>query len=89
MRRVQVYECTGKLSAVQTSKAPLTLPPGASFEEYLSLELAADAREDLPMDVMSLATHRDKVCLCGCLCVKTHGLLCGCSRWFCSSTIAQ
>lgn len=62
----QVYECTGKLSAVQTCKTPLTLPPEASFADYLAVDLAADAHEDLPMDVLSLASHRDKVHACAC-----------------------
>lgn len=39
----QVFEASGSLVAATWEKAAVVVPPGASFEEYLDMELPADA----------------------------------------------
>jgi hypothetical protein len=36
---MQVYECSGSVQAVRRSKAPINIPHGASFDDYLNLQV--------------------------------------------------
>ena len=47
----QVYECSGSLVAAACRKVPVVLPPGATFEEYLALQLPEDEVEEVPLDL--------------------------------------
>ena len=45
----QVYECSGSMVAAACRKVPVVLPPGASFDDYLTLPLPADELEEVPL----------------------------------------
>lgn len=44
---IQVYEASGSLVAATWLKTPVVLPPGASFDDYLAMELPADEVEEV------------------------------------------
>ncbi|KAF6263147.1 GPCR-chaperone-domain-containing protein [Scenedesmus sp. NREL 46B-D3] len=54
--RCTVFEATGKVLAVSTSKARLRLPQGATFEDYLAAEYKADEVTETLVDPLNPAT---------------------------------
>ncbi|KAL4448118.1 hypothetical protein ABPG75_005337 [Micractinium tetrahymenae] len=49
----EVYEASGSLVAATWEKAAVVIPPEASFEEYLDMELPADTVQEVPLDPLS------------------------------------
>lgn len=42
-----MYEASGSLVAATWLKAPVVLPPGTSYDEYLAMQLPADEVEEV------------------------------------------
>ncbi|KAL4444592.1 hypothetical protein ABPG77_002409 [Micractinium sp. CCAP 211/92] len=48
--QTEVYEASGSLVAATYEKAAVVVPPEASFEDYLDMELPADTVQEVPLD---------------------------------------
>lgn len=51
--QTEVYEASGSLVAATWEKAAVVVPPGASFEDYLEMQLPADTIQEVPLDPLS------------------------------------
>lgn len=52
--KTRVYEATGKLIAVSITKAAIRLSPSCTFEEYCAMTFPVDARQEIPIDPLSM-----------------------------------
>lgn len=60
LSRGQVYEIVGRLVAVAVRKARVEIPAGASFEDYLGMEIVADEVEEMPFDPLKPPSLKEK-----------------------------